>query len=225
MASRKSIKSGIESLMFIWGEPLSVKDIADVFNIEKKEAYECCRELMEEYEQEGRGIVIREVNKAFQFTTRAENLPYIERLCTPVRHRRLSQSALETLAIVAYRQPVTKGEIESIRGIRCDRVMEGLIRKGLVKDVGRSEAVGRPILYGTTDEFLKQFGFENIKELPDIQDIEGLMDEDVPEGAADAVIMQQISLEELSASAASENSGDSGDETPGSGAEDPGSDD
>ena len=225
MASRKAIKSGIESLMFIWGEPLSVKDIADVFNIEKKEAYECCRELMEEYEQEGRGIVIREVNKAFQFTTRAENLPYIERLCTPVRHRRLSQSALETLAIVAYRQPVTKGEIESIRGIRCDRVMEGLIRKGLVKDVGRSEAVGRPILYGTTDEFLKQFGFENIKELPDIQDIEGLMDEDVPEGAADAVIMQQISLEELSASAASENSGDSGDETPGSGAEDPGSDD
>ncbi len=224
MASRKSIKSGIESLMFIWGEPLSVKDIADVFNIEKKEAYECCRELMEEYEQEGRGIVIREVNKAFQFTTRAENLPYIERLCTPVRHRRLSQSALETLAIVAYRQPVTKGEIESIRGIRCDRVMEGLIRKGLVKDVGRSEAVGRPILYGTTDEFLKQFGFENIKELPDIQDIEGLMDEDVPEGAADAVIMQQISLEELSASAASENSGDSGDETPGSGAEGPGSD-
>lgn len=225
MASRKSIKSGIESLMFIWGEPLSVKDIADVFNIEKKEAYECCRELMEEYEQEGRGIVIREVNKAFQFTTRGENLPYIERLCTPVRHRRLSQSALETLAIVAYRQPVTKGEIESIRGIRCDRVMEGLISKGLVKDVGRSEAVGRPILYGTTDEFLKQFGFENIKELPDIQDIEGLMDEDVPEGAADAVIMQQISLEELSASAASENSGDSGDETPGSGAEGPGSDD
>lgn len=200
MSSRKTIKSAIESMMFIWGEPLQVKDIADVFNIEKKEAYECCRELMEEYEQEGRGIVIREVNKAFQFTTRPENLPYIERLCTPTRHRRLSQSALETLAIVAYRQPVTKGEIESIRGIRCDRVMEGLAKKGLVKEVGRAETVGRPILYGTTDEFLKQFGFETIKELPDIQDIEGLLDEDtdaLESAAQDSVSLQQISLDEL----------------------------
>ena len=199
MSSRKTIKSAIESMMFIWGEPLDVKDIADVFNIEKKEAYECCRELMEEYEQEGRGIVIREVNKSFQFTTRPENLPYIERLCTPTRRRRLSQSALETLAIVAYRQPVTKGEIESIRGIRCDRVMEGLEKKGLVREVGRSESVGRPILYGTTDEFLKQFGFETIKDLPEIQDIEGLLDEDadMPEGAQDSVTLQQISLDDL----------------------------
>ena len=203
MSSRKSIKSAIESMMFIWGEPLDVKDIADVFNIEKKEAYECCRELMEEYEQEGRGIVIREVNKAFQFTTRPDNLPYIERLCTPTRHRRLSQSALETLAIVAYRQPVTKGEIESIRGIRCDRVMEGLAKKGLVREVGRSETVGRPILYGTTDEFLKHFGFETIKDLPDIQDIEGLLDEDADrmEEMQDSVSMQQISLDDLSAEA------------------------
>ena len=158
-------------MMFIWGEPLNIKDVADVFGIEKKEVYECCKDLMEEYEQEGRGIVIREVNKDFQFTTREENLLYIERLCTPVLHRKLSQSALETLAIVAYRQPVTKGENESIRGNRCDRVMEGLIRKGLVRDMGRSESVGRPILYGTTDEFLRQFGFETIKDLPDIKDI------------------------------------------------------
>ena len=197
MSSRKTLKSALESMMFIWGEPLSVKDAADVFNVEKKEVYECCRELMEEYEQEGRGIVIREVNKAFQFTTRPENLPYIERLCTPTRHRRLSQSALETLAIVAYRQPVTKGEIESIRGIRCDRVMEGLMRKGLVREVGRAETVGRPILYGTSDEFLKQFGFESIKELPEIKDIEGLLEEELSEEAQDSLSLQQISLEDL----------------------------
>lgn len=199
MSSRKIIKSAIESMMLIWGEPLAAKDIADIFNIERKEAYECCRELMEEYEQEGRGIVIREVNRAFQFTTRPENLPYIERLCTPVRRRRLSQSALETLAIVAYRQPVTKGEIEAIRGIRCDRVMEGLVKKGLVREAGRSDTVGRPILYGTTDEFLKQFGFETIRELPDIRDIEGLLDEEGPEGETDSVVLQQISLDELAA--------------------------
>lgn len=199
MSTRKTIKSAIESMMFIWGEPLSAKDVADIFNIERKEALECCRELMEEYEQEGRGIVIREVNKAFQFTTRAENLPYIERLCTPVRRRRLSQSALETLAIVAYRQPVTKGEIESVRGIRCDRVMEGLMKKGLVEEVGRAETVGRPILYATTDTFLKQFGFETIKQLPDIKDIEGLLDEeDAPEGI-EGITPGQISLDELAA--------------------------
>ncbi len=197
MSTAKTIKSAIESMMFIWGEPLSVKDVADIFNIERKEALGYFKELKDEYEQEGRGIVIREVNKAFQFTTRAENLPYIERLCTPVRRRKLTQSALETLAIVAYRQPVTKGEIESVRGIRCDRVMEGLVKKGLVEEVGRSDSVGRPILYGTTDTFLKQFGLENIKELPDIKDIEGLIEEaEAPEGFESVV--GQISLDELS---------------------------
>ncbi|MBQ6400694.1 MAG: SMC-Scp complex subunit ScpB [Firmicutes bacterium] len=219
MSSRKTIKSAIESMMLIWGEPLAAKDIADIFNIEKKEAYACCRELMEEYEQEGRGIVIREVNKAFQFTTRPENLPYIERLCTPVRRRRLSQSALETLAIVAYRQPVTKGEIEAIRGIRCDRVMEGLVKKGLVRDVGRSDAVGRPILYGTTDEFLKQFGFETIRELPDIRDIEGLLDEEGPEGEIDGILAQQISLEELAGAGKAEDAPSSDGEEPAEGGE------
>ena len=166
MSSRKTIKSGIESMMFIWGEPLDVKDIADVFNIDKKEAYECCRELMEEYEQENRGIVIREVNKAFQFTTRPENLPYIERLCTPTRHRRLSQSALETLAIVAYRQPVTKGDIERIRGVSSDHAVNKLVEFGLVEEAGRLNAPGRPILFKTTEEFLRRFQISEAGDLP-----------------------------------------------------------
>lgn len=192
----KTIKSAIESMMFVWGEPLNIKEIADIFNVDKQDIYECCKELQQEYEQEGRGIVIREVNKSFQFVTRKENIDYIERLCTPVRRRRLSQSALETLAIVAYKQPVTKGEIEAIRGIRCDRVMEGLMAKDLVTQVGRAETVGRPMLYGTTDEFLKQFEFESLKDLPPIEDIEGaIFESDEPplfEGVAG-----QISLDEL----------------------------
>ncbi len=196
MASKKTIKSAIESMMFVWGKPLDIKDVADVFNVDKKEIYEYFKELQEEYEQEGRGIVIREVNKSFQFVTRKENLDYIERLCTPVKHKRLSQSALEVLAIVAYKQPVTKGEIEAVRGIRCDRVIEGLAKKNLVAEVGRSDAVGRPILYGTTDEFLKQFGFETLKELPAIEDIEGVLSDDDSDAAAmDSMYMQQISLE------------------------------
>ena len=169
---------------------------ADVFNITKEEAYECFKELQAEYEQEGRGIVIREVNKAFQFVTREENADYVRRLCTPVKAKKLSQSALEVLAIIAYKQPVTKGEMEAIRGIKCDRVIEGLEKKGLVAQVGRSGSVGRPILYGTTDDFLKQFGFETLKELPDIGGMDGVEEEDqLTAFDAGGLYAQQISLE------------------------------
>ena len=183
MTSKKTIKSAFESLMFVWGEPLDVKTVAELFNISNKEAYDYFAELKEEYDREGRGIRIREINKSFQLVTSSENVEYIERLCTPVREKRLSQQALEVLAIVAYRQPVTKGEIEAIRGIRCDRVLEGLMKRDLVQEAGRSSAIGRPILYGTTDAFLKHFGFQNLKELPDIEDIAGVMNlEEAEEG-------------------------------------------
>jgi len=194
MASKKTIKSALESMMFTWGEPLPAKTAAEVFNIHWKDAYDYFKELQEEYDQEGRGIRIREVNKAFQFVTCADNSEYVERLCTPVKQKRLSQSALEVLAIIAYKQPVTRGEIESIRGIKCDRVIEGLEKKNLIAEVGRSTGIGRPILYGTTDVFLKNFGFTSIKELPDIDDIEGVIaqDEAPVENTADA---QQFSFD------------------------------
>ena len=196
MNSKKTIKSAFESMMFTWGEPLDAKMAADVFNISKQDAYEYFKELQAEYEQEARGIVIREVNGAFQFVTREENADYIERLCTPVKAKRLSQSALEVLAIVAYKQPVTKGEIEAIRGIKCDRVMEGLMAKNLVEAKGRSEAIGRPILYGTTDTFLKNFGFTSIKDLPEIDDIESAINVDVDaEEEKDPVAEGQMTIE------------------------------
>ncbi len=183
--NKKTIKSAFESMLFTWGDPLPIKDAANVMGIENNEALEIMRELQSEYEQEGRGIVIREINGAFQYVTREANADYIERLCTPVKIRRLSQSALEVLAIVAYKQPVTKGEIEAIRGIKCDRVMEGLMGKGLVEAVGRSQAIGRPVLYGTTDTFLKNFGFSSLKDLPEIEDIESTLN------AEDAEIMEE----------------------------------
>jgi len=181
MTSKKTIKSAFESMMFVWGEPLDVKVAAELFNINWKDAYDYFIELKEEYEQEGRGLQIREVNKNFQFVTNANNVEYIERLCTPIKEKRLTQQALEVLAIIAYKQPVTKGEIESIRGIKCDRVIEGLTKKDLIVEVGRSNGIGRPILYGTTDSFLRHFGFTTIKELPDIEDIAGTMNLDDPE--------------------------------------------
>lgn len=199
MTGNKAIKSAMESMMFTWGEPLEAKMAADVFNITKEEAYECFKELQAEYEQEGRGIVIREVNKAFQFVTREENADYVRRLCTPVKAKKLSQSALEVLAIIAYKQPVTKGEMEAIRGIKCDRVVEGLMNKNLIEEVGRSSAIGRPILYGTTDTFLKNFGFTSLKELPDIEDIESVINDDIeaePSGdEQDPVSASQMTIE------------------------------
>ena len=199
MTASRTIKSAMESMMFTWGEPLEAKLAAEVFNISKEDAYEYFKELQAEYEQEGRGIVIREVNKAFQFVTREENADYVRRLCTPVKAKKLSQSALEVLAIIAYKQPVTKGEMEAIRGIKCDRVVEGLVNKDLIREVGRSSAIGRPILYGTTDTFLRNFGFTSLKELPDIEDIESVINDDIEDAQSaeelDPVAAGQMSIE------------------------------
>ena len=181
MTRKKVIKSAFESMMFVWGQLLPAKDAAEIFNISEEEAIACFTELQEEYEQEGRGIRIRRVGKSFQFVTQGENEEFVRRLCTPVKVKKLSQAALEVLAIIAYKQPVTKGEIDAIRGIKCDRVVEGLLKKDLIRDRGRSDAVGRPILYGTTETFLKNFGFESLKELPDIENIEGLIGENSEE--------------------------------------------
>ena len=195
MAASRSVKSAFEAMMFTWGEPLEARTAADVLNITEKEAIECFEELMEEYEREERGIRVRRVNKSFQFVTDESNAGYIERLCTPVKKRRLSQSALEVLAITAYKQPVTRAQIEAVRGVKCERVLEGLMRKDLVEEKGRSDGIGRPILYGTTDTFLKYFGFSTLKELPEIDDIESVIE--VPEEYEEAILENQISIADL----------------------------
>ena len=182
MYSNKTMKSALETMMFMWGEPLEVKDAAEVLEAEKAEVRELFRELQAEYEQEGRGIRIREVDDAFGFVTLAENDIFLQKLCTPVRVRRLSQAALEVLAIIAYRQPVTRSEIDSIRGTKSERVIDGLIDKGLIEVTGRSEGVGRPLIYATTKEFLKKFGFASLKDLPEVPEYEELRREREEEG-------------------------------------------
>jgi segregation and condensation protein B len=172
VTTKKTIKSALESMMFVWGDPLDAKMAANAMNIEKAEALACFRELAQEYDGQERGIRIREANGKFQLVTHEGNYDYIRSIVTPAKERRLTQAALETLAIIAYKQPVTKGEIDSIRGIRSERVIDGLMKKGLVCERGRADAVGRPILYGTTDLFLTNFDLTTIKELPEIEDIE-----------------------------------------------------
>lgn len=182
MYSNKTMKSALETMMFMWGEPLEVKDAAEVLEAEKADVRELFKELQAEYEQEGRGIRIRETGDAFGFVTLAENDMFLQKLCTPVRVRRLSQAALEVLAIIAYRQPVTRSEIDSIRGIKSERVIDGLIDKGLIEVTGRSEGVGRPLIYATTREFLKKFGFASLKDLPEVPEYEEMRREREEEG-------------------------------------------
>ena len=182
MYSNKTMKSALETMMFMWGEPLEVKDAAEVLEADKKEVRALFKELQAEYEQEGRGIRIREADDAFGFVTLAENDMFLKKLCTPIRIRRLSQAALEVLAIIAYRQPVTRSEIDSIRGIKSERVIDGLIDKGLVEVAGRSEGVGRPLIYSTTREFLKKFGFASLKDLPEVPEYEEMRREREEEG-------------------------------------------
>lgn len=182
MYSNKTMKSALETMMFMWGEPLEVKDAAEVLEADRNTVRELMKELQTEYEQEGRGIRIREVDDAFGFVTLAENDMFLKKLCTPVRVRRLSQAALEVLAIIAYRQPVTRSEIDSIRGIKSERVIDGLIDKGLVEISGRSEGVGRPLIYTTTKEFLKKFGFSSLKDLPEVPEYEEMRREREEEG-------------------------------------------
>ena len=139
--------------------------------------------------------MIREIEQSFQFCTVPKNSEYIQRFCTPVREKKLSQSALEVLAIIAYKQPVTRAEIDAIRGIKCDRVIEGLAKKELVEEKGRSHGIGRPILYGTTKLFLEKFGFSSLKDLPEIEEIETLLgEEDSEEEALSALSAGQIAL-------------------------------
>ncbi|MBR2707641.1 MAG: SMC-Scp complex subunit ScpB [Mogibacterium sp.] len=182
MYSNKTMKSALETMMFMWGEPLEVKDAAEVLEADKNVIRGLFGELQAEYEQEGRGIRIREVDDAFGFVTLPENEIFLKKLCTPVRVRRLSQAALEVLAIIAYRQPVTRSEIDSIRGIKSERVIDGLIDKGLVEVSGRSEGIGRPLIYATTKEFLKKFGFSSLKDLPEVPEYEEMRREREEEG-------------------------------------------
>lgn len=182
MNDRNRIKSALESMLFVWGEPLDIKTASKVFEEDDKFIMDCMIELQDDFNSRGGGTMIQRFGNCFQLCTREENTEYIEKLCNPAKEKKLSKSALEVLAIVAYKQPVTRGDIESIRGVRCSYVLEGLEQKGLIEEVGRSDAIGRPILFGTTDMFLRHFGIESLNELPEIED-EILPEEEKNEGS------------------------------------------
>ncbi|MPN64529.1 Segregation and condensation protein B [bioreactor metagenome] len=125
--------------------------------------------MTQEMTGENRGVTIIEVAGGYQMCTKPELMPIVEKLAG-VQETRLSSAAMETLSIVAFRQPITKQEIENIRGVKVDKVLVTLLDRGLINEVGRKEALGRPILYGTTNDFLKCFGLKSLQDLPDLSD-------------------------------------------------------
>ncbi|WP_394579756.1 SMC-Scp complex subunit ScpB [Cytobacillus firmus] len=160
-----------ESLLFAAGdEGLSLKQIAHVLEVEENQAREIMDSLMEDYNTGRRGIMAVELAGTFQLVTKKEFSPYLKKLVESPSAASLSQAALETLAIIAYRQPITRTEIEEIRGVKTERPLHTLSAKALIKEVGRADGTGRAYLYGTTKEFLDYFGLKSIEELPPLPD-------------------------------------------------------
>lgn len=178
---KKEIKSLTEALLFVWGDPLSIKDICSVLNINKKYATTILNEMIEEFNITSRGLQIVQANNSYQICTRPEHYPWISKLCTPKTNKGLTNTALETLSIIAYKQPITKAEIEAIRGVRCDRAIRYLIDKNLVMEVGKLDKPGRPRIFGTTEDFLRYFGIKNISELPNLNILDNESDEEAHE--------------------------------------------
>jgi segregation and condensation protein B len=164
-------KAIVEALLFASGdEGLSLKQLTVVLELEEPEVIEIVEELSRSYQEAERGIVLDEVAGHYQLTTKKEHAIYLKKLVEAPVNASLSQAALETLAIIAYRQPITRTEIEEIRGVKTERPIQTLLTKILIKEVGRAEGTGRAILYGTTKEFLEHFGLKSIEELPPLPD-------------------------------------------------------
>ncbi|WP_151734432.1 SMC-Scp complex subunit ScpB [Paenibacillus tengchongensis] len=164
----KMLKSIIEGLLFLSGdEGLSARQIAEITEQRTELAERALEELKEEFASSGRGLQVVQIAGNYRLATLPEHAPYFERLAYSPARASLSQAALETLAIIAYRQPITRVEIEEIRGVKSERALHTLVNKDLIVEVGRAEAVGRPILYGTTKTFLDSFGLASLRELPE----------------------------------------------------------
>lgn len=193
------MKSVIEGLLFASGdEGLDAKQLAEVLEMDPLLASDLVLELKEELKRAARGIQIVEVAGAFQLTTLAEHAPYFERLAYSPSRSSLSQAALETLSIIAYKQPITRVEIEDIRGVKSDRALHTLGGKGLIEETGRAEAVGRPILYGTTKQFLDYFGLSSLRELPESSSLQGDFDlEEETRMLFDKLDNKQITFEDV----------------------------
>jgi len=156
----------IEAILFVTGEPVLIQDMQKALDVSDIEMSAAIDTLEHGLTLQRRGICLKRFGAHIQLSTRPEYAQYVERMLQPIQRMSLSQAALETLAIIAYRQPVTRLEVESIRGVKCDYSIASLANKQMIEEKGRKESLGRPILYGTTDNFLSHFGLASISDLP-----------------------------------------------------------
>ena len=162
------LEAAIESILFTMGDSVEVEKIAKAIEHDEETTKKIIYNLMDKYEAENRGIKIIELEGSFQMCTKTEMYDYLIKVASQPKKQILTDVMLETLSIIAYKQPVTKTEIESIRGVKCDHAVNRLIEYNLITEVGRMDAPGKPILFGTTEDFLRKFGVQSIEDLPSI---------------------------------------------------------
>ena len=190
-------KGAIEAIIFASGEPIPLEKIAAAMELGKTESKALVATVMEEFNQMHSGIQIIQINDSYQMCTKAEFESYIRLALELKNNTPLSAAALEVLAIVAYHQPVTKAFLEQVRGVDSSGVLNGLFAKGLVEERGRLELPGRPLLYGTTQNFLRCMGLSSLEELPEVPDPKDTAEQANENDVADATDDKQLKLEDV----------------------------
>ncbi|MCF6154113.1 MAG: SMC-Scp complex subunit ScpB [Candidatus Brocadia sp.] len=169
----EEIKPIVESLVFAAEEPITLRKLTDIIEgVDSSQIQEAITQLKNDYDVQGRAFQIEEIAGGYQLFTKPEYYEWIAKLRKKSGETKLSQAALETLAIIAYKQPILRANLEAIRGVQSGQIIRLLMEKDLVKVVGRDESLGHPLLYGTTKKFLEYFGLKDIKDLPKVEELE-----------------------------------------------------
>jgi segregation and condensation protein B len=169
MLMRDEIKAAIEAILFVHSEPVSMEQLIETLDVPLIDLKEILLEMTAEYNDNKRGIQLLRGDDGYTLATKPQLSDVLNRMIQPVK-KRLSPATLETLAIIAYRQPITRLEVENIRGVRSDKIIVNLLDRGLIEEAGHKDAVGKPMLYRTSEEFLRLFGLSSLKELPDLKE-------------------------------------------------------
>ena len=164
----ENLSAILEAILFVSGDPVHVDVLAHAMNLTVSELNEALDALRDHLQLENRGIQLNRSGDAVFLSICPKFAPQVELFLQPIRKQPLSQAVLETLSIIAYRQPVTKGDIEGVRGVKCDYSVQSLMNRGLIEECGHRETLGRPLLYRTTDKFLQHFGIETLEDLPNV---------------------------------------------------------
>jgi segregation and condensation protein B len=169
MLMRDEVKAAAEAILFTRAEPIPLEELVEILDVGLLDLKPIMRELLLQYNQEKRGLQIVDTDNGYLMCTRPEYAGFLAGMRPPLR-KRLSGAALETLAVIAYQQPVTRAEIEAVRGVKIDRIITMLLEKNLIEEAGHKPVAGKPLLYQTTPEFLKVFGLTSLKDLPVLEE-------------------------------------------------------